>query len=833
MFNNVVLDVFIGLVLIYLLYSLLMTIVSEMLATWMNLRPRILRVSIEKMLNDGYFPARVRPSIRRWFGLAWLGSWIVDFWVIIQRFFLREFKDFKFSFAARFYEVPSINYLTSQAGEPRTFFTQTKPSYISADNFADSLFRILRESGAGTTDMEKVQFTLRFNSQLIQTGSLRQLRDIAESAGTDANLFRDKLKAWYNEMQDRATGWYKRKIQFMLFWLGFIIAAIFNVDSIRIAKILAKDKDARDQLVTMSIELTKDSLRYKDFLVNNCDSTPSKCIVDSGFARINRDIKEANMVLGLGWGTDELRKPMVYEFQSDDPRTKEIAGKVNNNQYKNLKDALIKYKTRLQKDIDSINFTKETLNKYKVDSFLIGKPDTGWTRKRDSALIILQRLVVQKTSDSFSVQVLSKDLNALNQTINTATGNKFKTIVAAGLPENKASAGPVIVGERGYHWYEKAWFITKKIIQFNGFWGFVITGMMISLGAPFWFDLLKKLVSLRGAGVKPEEKKTPPAEVDLTRNTVPQLPPQSPTTPPSASADKVAMVLESLTQKSRDEAGIVMIAIEYKADSSPFLLMVADNQESKDFLEKKYGREEKLSDGFTVPIEYSIDSEIMVHLAKSGSEIANETQALGSGTLGCHLKRKGSNDLYFISCWHVMKDNSKWDEAPLNSTIVTNGAALGRIEKGFLSHHPQIGIDIAVAKYNNASDAEPAPNFVITSQHRAVTARDFVLQTRVRVLGKVSGLKDAKIFHNRINARIKYPDGKVYLMNDVFSITSEDGQGNKRPPTTQGDSGAVVIDEKGTPLGMIIGGSGIFSYAVKFSNLFDEDKPLNDFFFNI
>ena len=31
---------------------------------------------------------------------------------------------------------------------------------------------------------------------------------------------------------------------------------------------------------------------------------------------------------------------------------------------------------------------------------------------------------------------------------------------------------------------------------------------MLSLGAPFWFDLIKKLVALRGAGIKPEEKKT-------------------------------------------------------------------------------------------------------------------------------------------------------------------------------------------------------------------------------------------------------------------------------------------------------------------------------------
>ncbi|MCB0856468.1 MAG: hypothetical protein KDD63_29820, partial [Bacteroidetes bacterium] len=39
------------------------------------------------------------------------------------------------------------------------------------------------------------------------------------------------------------------------------------------------------------------------------------------------------------------------------------------------------------------------------------------------------------------------------------------------------------------------------------FWGFLITALAISMGAPFWFDLIKKLVSLRGAGFNPEEKK--------------------------------------------------------------------------------------------------------------------------------------------------------------------------------------------------------------------------------------------------------------------------------------------------------------------------------------
>ena len=35
--------------------------------------------------------------------------------------------------------------------------------------------------------------------------------------------------------------------------------------------------------------------------------------------------------------------------------------------------------------------------------------------------------------------------------------------------------------------------------------GFFVTALAISLGAPFWFDLLRKLVNIRSAGNKPSE----------------------------------------------------------------------------------------------------------------------------------------------------------------------------------------------------------------------------------------------------------------------------------------------------------------------------------------
>jgi hypothetical protein len=49
-----------------------------------------------------------------------------------------------------------------------------------------------------------------------------------------------------------------------------------------------------------------------------------------------------------------------------------------------------------------------------------------------------------------------------------------------------------------------------------GFWwyfwkviGLIVTGLAVSLGAPFWFDILQKVMNIRGAGTKPAETPAP------------------------------------------------------------------------------------------------------------------------------------------------------------------------------------------------------------------------------------------------------------------------------------------------------------------------------------
>jgi len=49
------------------------------------------------------------------------------------------------------------------------------------------------------------------------------------------------------------------------------------------------------------------------------------------------------------------------------------------------------------------------------------------------------------------------------------------------------------------NWSAGGWTILQKIV------GFLLTGLALSLGAPFWFDLLNKFVNLRVSGTKPDK----------------------------------------------------------------------------------------------------------------------------------------------------------------------------------------------------------------------------------------------------------------------------------------------------------------------------------------
>ncbi len=119
MLDNVALNVVIGLVFIYLLYSLLATVLSEIIATKLGLRARNLKEAVDRMLNDG-------EDDKKFWSRLWDS--------------LRLMKNPKNPRITNFYNHPEIKYL----GSTGIFKI---PSQFKAVSFSKTLLNLLNETG--------------------------------------------------------------------------------------------------------------------------------------------------------------------------------------------------------------------------------------------------------------------------------------------------------------------------------------------------------------------------------------------------------------------------------------------------------------------------------------------------------------------------------------------------------------------------------------------------------------------------------------------------------------------------------------------------------------
>lgn len=331
MTGSVTLDVIIGLVFIYLLYSLLATIVQEMIAVKLAFRAKVLEKAIIRMLEDGKSTTKVS-------GLA---DRLKSFWHLFSNYNPLEGK----SVAPWFYAHPLIKYL----GEDNFY---SKPAYITAGNFSKVMIDLLHGiDGESQLNALKIKDSIQngfikapeinldddkknpaIKAILLQPGSNSQntvpinrdtqtfLKSIWQESGGDLDKFRAKLEAWFDQTMERTTGWYKRYIKLILFVLGLLIAGIFNVDSIAIAKKLARDPKLREQLVQNASNYVKQHQDLGEQLqkmqAGGADTTQfyadnkamydslaaqSKRLTDSANSLINGDINNVNQLLGLGW----------------------------------------------------------------------------------------------------------------------------------------------------------------------------------------------------------------------------------------------------------------------------------------------------------------------------------------------------------------------------------------------------------------------------------------------------------------------------------------------------------------------------------------------------
>jgi hypothetical protein len=205
MTGNIAIDIAIGLIFIYSLYSLLATTIVEFISVSFQLRSRNLKRAITRMLDD----------------------------------------EDKGVLAADFNKSPVIKYLSS-ARFSKLFKVNTYPSYIEPCSFSQALIYVLKNGNKGD---EAIQASLEKYSHT-ETG--KHLLFLYNEAKGDITRFTQLVESWFDSTMERSSGWYKKNMTYITLGIALIIAMLFNIDSFKIIGKLSKDSNAREQYVQMA-----------------------------------------------------------------------------------------------------------------------------------------------------------------------------------------------------------------------------------------------------------------------------------------------------------------------------------------------------------------------------------------------------------------------------------------------------------------------------------------------------------------------------------------------------------------------------------------------------
>jgi hypothetical protein len=284
MFNNVALNVVIGLIFIYLLYSLLATVLIEIIATKLGLRARNLKEAVDRMINDDdVLPHR-----------SWIGDKLYRIWDSVK--LMKNPKNPRIS---NFYDHPEIKYLGSSG-------VFKNPSAFKAFSFAKTLMYLL--NGAGPINATNIQNEL-INSapKILGPETAKYVLSLWQDCKGNVDDFKLQLEGWFNRTMEQATEWYKRKVQLLLLIMGFLLAWLFNADTITMVKKLSTDKTAREQMVQLAaafveknnINASSVSAAVKDSLTEEQNKRRLDSLL-SVKRVLEADIQNTSSLLGAG-----------------------------------------------------------------------------------------------------------------------------------------------------------------------------------------------------------------------------------------------------------------------------------------------------------------------------------------------------------------------------------------------------------------------------------------------------------------------------------------------------------------------------------------------------
>jgi hypothetical protein len=221
------LDVIIGLIVVYLLLGLVCTAVNEWLSSMFSFKAKTLWQAVQTMIAKG---EKFNPfSAFRFLNVN-----------------AQTHKDA--SKVANFYAHPLIDTLSRK---------NQLPSYISAQTFRTVLLDINKVHIPNKDDFEMVKASVAAVGDPKLNAILSTFVNAAEGVEDKVGHFNAQIETWFEECMDRASGWYKRQIQFITVCFAAGMVILFNVDSVKLTRALWTSAPLRESFVALSKDMVK------------------------------------------------------------------------------------------------------------------------------------------------------------------------------------------------------------------------------------------------------------------------------------------------------------------------------------------------------------------------------------------------------------------------------------------------------------------------------------------------------------------------------------------------------------------------------------------------
>jgi len=260
---NSILDICLSLIVVYALFSILVSILNECLSQFYDRRSKLLREAINRIMDD-----KLNINYAALF---------------FNHFSIQTITRYRYSAGSQVLALFGAKVHPKEKG----------PQYISSQTFAVVLIDlIIQQQGhqkIGIVEMDAQGFAkLDASGKKIYTlgtaeGSEGLVAHFAKSvaalqpspfsdllasfisrAKNDPEKLKNLIADWFDTYMNQVSGWYKQKQRAKLLLLGFIVAIGLNIDSVYLIKVISMDDALRENLVATAVQIEKDTRATND-----------------------------------------------------------------------------------------------------------------------------------------------------------------------------------------------------------------------------------------------------------------------------------------------------------------------------------------------------------------------------------------------------------------------------------------------------------------------------------------------------------------------------------------------------------------------------------------